>query len=150
MFLVFTSFHRPCFSTSNLLWNCCRFCKWCFISPPHLTCNKFNVHGIAHMKHLPSMSPLHPKYNHCQRGLLLPPTECPWTLCFLFLKKPPDSLAPHKFFWDIWQSWIEAPCRPTPRPQIEALSCFPLVPYNLHTWKLKCIWDKIELLLGTP
>jgi hypothetical protein len=64
-------------------------------------------------------------------------------------------LAPHKLVLDIGQSRIEAPHHlhphpPRPPPPIEALSCFPLVPYNLHTWKLKCIWDKIELLLGTP
>jgi hypothetical protein len=63
MFFVFTLLHEPCFSTSNLLWNCYRFCKWHLISPGHLTCNEFNVHGIAHMKHLPSMSPLHQTKN---------------------------------------------------------------------------------------
>jgi len=83
-FFVFTWFHRPCFSTSNLLWNCCKFYKWNFFSPMHLTCNEFNVHGVAHMKHLPSMSPLHRKNNHCQIGLFLPPTEGPWTLCVSF------------------------------------------------------------------
>jgi len=50
MFFVFTSFHGPCFSTSNLIWNCCRFCKLHFLSPVHLTCNKFNVHRVAHKK----------------------------------------------------------------------------------------------------
>jgi hypothetical protein len=81
MFFFFTVLHAPCFSTSNLLWNCYRFCKWRFISPMHLTCNGFNVHGIAHMKHhVPSMSPLHQKSNHCQIDLLLPPKEGPQTL----------------------------------------------------------------------
>jgi hypothetical protein len=48
----------------------------------HLTCNKFNVHGVAHMKHFPSMSPLYQRNNHCQIG---PPTEGPWTLYVSFL-----------------------------------------------------------------
>jgi hypothetical protein len=30
------------------------------------------------------MSPLHPKANHFQIGLLLPPKEGPWTLCVSF------------------------------------------------------------------
>jgi hypothetical protein len=29
--------------------------QMCFLSLTHLACKKFNVHGVAHMKHLPSM-----------------------------------------------------------------------------------------------
>jgi hypothetical protein len=83
-FFVFISFHRPCFWTSNLLSNCCKFYKWHFLSPVHIICNEFNVHRVAHMKHFPSMSPLHPKNNHCQIGLLFPPMEGPWTFCVSF------------------------------------------------------------------
>jgi hypothetical protein len=37
MFFIFTSLHGPCFSISNLLQNCCKFCKGHFISLVHLT-----------------------------------------------------------------------------------------------------------------
>ncbi len=53
MFFVFTSL-QICFSNLNLLWNCYIFCKWHFLSLAHLACNKFNVHGVACMKYLPS------------------------------------------------------------------------------------------------
>jgi hypothetical protein len=55
----------------------------------HLTCNKFNVHGVAHMKHVPSMSPLHKKNNHCQIGLLLPPMKGhgPFVSRYIFLRQ---------------------------------------------------------------
>ncbi len=84
MFFVFASIHGPCFSTSNLLWNYCRFCKWRFLSLVHLTCNKFNVHGVAHMKHVPSMSPLHPKKKPFSNRPF-PPTNggCMDLLCFV-------------------------------------------------------------------
>jgi hypothetical protein len=84
MFFVFISLHGPCFSTSNLLWNYYKYCKWCFISLMHLTCNEFNVHtwGWTH-----ETSSIHvttsQKKNHCQIDFLLPPTEGPWTLCVL-------------------------------------------------------------------
>jgi len=52
------------------------FVNGVFFNSMHLTCNKFNVHGIRHMKHVPSMSPFHQKI-----GFLLPPMESPWTFC---------------------------------------------------------------------
>ncbi len=65
VFLVFTSLHKPYFSTSNLLWNYCRFCKWHFLSPMHLICNKFNVHGVAHI------GIFHPRHHFTQKTTIV-------------------------------------------------------------------------------
>ncbi len=102
------------------------------------------------MKHFSSMSPLHPK----NQPLSNRPSPLPNKggsmdpLCLVF-KEATRLIGPSQVFLGHWAVPNRSNPLPHPAPPIEALSCFPLVPHNLHTWKLKRIWDKTELLLGT-